>query len=325
MQDLVSVIIPVYNAEKFLQESLTSVINQSYKNVEIICINDCSTDSSGLILERFQRSNFLIINHTENRGQSSSVNEGLTRAHGKYIKIFDADDVMNPEHIEAQVLRAEGREDILVSSAWGRFFDNNPVSAIFKPESVWRDMEAIDWMKAALSQKYDHMPGWLWLIPKKVIEKAGGYNTELSLNNDFEFSMRLLQHVDEVRFAGNAKLYYRSSVQNSLSSSKSKTAFSAALKSTDMGCAYLLEHENSSSTQRMCANRYQEWAFRAYPDFPEVVKYCEDRIKSFGGSDRKMDGGKMFVLFQFLLGWKKAVRLKGLILSLQDTLLSKNE
>jgi len=317
---LVSIIIPAYNAEKYISECLDSVIEQSFKNVEIIVVNDGSKDNTLSIVKQYAaKHRNLVVLDQENKGQSIAINEGIRLSGGKYIKIFDADDIMNPEHIEAQLSRMEHREDIVVSSAWGRFYDDNPSSTIFKRESVWTDMKPLDWMKASLSQRYDHMPGWLWLIPQKVIKETGGYNTDLSLNNDFEFSMRLLKHVSEVRFATQAKTYYRSSLQNSLSASRSKVQYMAALKSTDMGCAYLLELEDSSDTKRMCANRYQEWAFRIYPEFPELVMYCENKVRNFGGSDKKMDGGKTFKLLQFLLGWKNAKTLKSFFYKILKT------
>lgn len=309
---MVSVIISVYNAERYLSECLNSVLNQTYEDIEIIVINDGSTDNSLDILHRFRLNKLKIVNQ-DNKGQSAAVNEGLRHAKGKYIKIFDADDIMNAEHIEAQMDRMGGREDVLVSSAWARFYDDDPSSAIFKPESVWKDMTALDWMKASLSQKYDHMPGWLWLIPRKIIEEAGGYREELSLNNDFEFSMRLLSHAKEVRFAEEAKVYYRSSPRNNLASSKSKAAFEAALKSTDLGCDYLLRLEDSPETRLMCANRYQEWAFRIYPAYPDLVAFCENKVRELGGSDRQMDGGKVFLLLRSIFGWKMSKRTKLLL------------
>ena len=94
MNPIVSVIIPVYNVEKYLRECLDSVINQTYKNLEIICINDCTTDSSDKILEEYAQkdSRIIVKKNPENLGLGLSRNEGIKIAGGKYIHCLDSDD-----------------------------------------------------------------------------------------------------------------------------------------------------------------------------------------------------------------------------------------
>lgn len=97
MKDIkVSIIIPVYNVEKYLKECLQSAINQSLKEIEIICINDGSTDSSLNILEEYEKkyNNIIIINQ-DNKGQSSARNRGLEVAKGEYIYFLDSDDIID--------------------------------------------------------------------------------------------------------------------------------------------------------------------------------------------------------------------------------------
>ena len=90
----VSVIIPVYNVEKYLQKCLDSVINQTYKNLEIICVDDGSPDNSGGILDAYaQNDSRIIVIHQENAGVSAARNRGLDAATGEYIAFVDSDDV----------------------------------------------------------------------------------------------------------------------------------------------------------------------------------------------------------------------------------------
>ena len=89
----ITVIIPVYNVEKFLRTCLDSVINQTYQNLEIICVNDGSTDSSPEILkEYFEKDDRIIIINKENGGLSSARNAGLDAATGEYVAFLDSDD-----------------------------------------------------------------------------------------------------------------------------------------------------------------------------------------------------------------------------------------
>jgi glycosyltransferase involved in cell wall biosynthesis len=305
-----SIIVPVFNSQRYIENTLHSLFKQTYKNIEIICINDGSTDDSLAILEKYQ-DKIVIINQT-NKGQCAASNNGLKHATGDYIKFFDADDLMNPEHIELQVKCLNGRTDAIASCEWGRFYDNNPNSAVFNPEAVWKDLLPLEWLKTSLSQKADMMGAWLWLIPRQVLEKSGGWDERLSLNNDFEFSTRLLLAAKEVLFTPGAKLYYRSGLTDNLANTSGKLSYEAALLSTQLGCQYLLEAENSEQMRLLCANRYQEWAYRIYPQYPDILKKIEMEIKRLGGSAKNMDGGKVFKLLSSIMGWKLAKRFQAL-------------
>jgi glycosyltransferase involved in cell wall biosynthesis len=99
---LISVIIPVFNVEKYLERCLNSVIHQNYNKIEILAINDGSTDSSLNILKNFQKkyNNQLIIINKENGGQASARNLGIEYAHGEYLMMLDADDFLAEDTID---------------------------------------------------------------------------------------------------------------------------------------------------------------------------------------------------------------------------------
>ena len=98
----VSIIIPVYNAEKYLEKCLDSVINQTLKEIEIICIDDCSTDNSYSILERYRDkyNGIIICKNIKNSGSSFSRNLGLSKAKGEYIGFIDSDDYIDERYFE---------------------------------------------------------------------------------------------------------------------------------------------------------------------------------------------------------------------------------
>jgi glycosyltransferase involved in cell wall biosynthesis len=116
MSELVSVIIPVYNSAQFLQESLESVINQTYQNIEIICINDGSTDNSLEILEFY--SDKITIISQENHGLASALHTGIQQIKGNWFKWFSPDDIMYPYAIETLVHTAKKYSDTIVYSNW---------------------------------------------------------------------------------------------------------------------------------------------------------------------------------------------------------------
>lgn len=104
-EPLVSIITPVYNAERFLSDTIKSVQNQTYKNWEILLVDDCSKDNSAQIIKEFQKYDDRIkyIKLEKNSGASVSRNTGIKNAKGRFIAFVDSDDIWKPEKLEVQV------------------------------------------------------------------------------------------------------------------------------------------------------------------------------------------------------------------------------
>lgn len=116
MKPLISVIVPVYNTEKYLDRCLQSIINQSFEDFEIICVNDGSTDKCEEILENYATTdNRVVVLHQENNGQASARNKGLSCAKGKYICFVDSDDWVETNALEEYVSHMSDDVDIVVS------------------------------------------------------------------------------------------------------------------------------------------------------------------------------------------------------------------
>lgn len=101
--ELVSVIIPCYNAEKYIEDCLQSVLNQSYKNIEVLLIDDASEDKTLEIVSKINDSRLKILQNTTNKGIVYALNEGVSQAKGTYIARLDSDDLMQPDRITKQV------------------------------------------------------------------------------------------------------------------------------------------------------------------------------------------------------------------------------
>ncbi len=126
MKSLVSIIIPVYNAQKYIKETIESALNQTYKNIEIIVVDDGSIDETAAIVESFQNPRIVYI-YQENQGQSSARNTGIRKAKGTYIAFLDADDLFLPRKIEEQVSFLENHPDCgLCYCDNYHFFSNQP-------------------------------------------------------------------------------------------------------------------------------------------------------------------------------------------------------
>ena len=111
-QPLISVLMSVYNGEKYLAEAIESILEQTYENFEFIIINDGSTDGSLDVIKKYINNNKIILITRENKGLPYSLNEGIIRSKGKYIARMDADDISLPRRLEEQVLFMERHRDV---------------------------------------------------------------------------------------------------------------------------------------------------------------------------------------------------------------------
>lgn len=122
---LVSIITPVYKSEEFIKESILSIMNQTYKNIELICINDCTPDNSFEICKELsqQYSNIKLCENEKNMGQEVTRNRGIDEASGKYILFFDSDDILDPQTVEKLVEAAEAENSNVVFFTYSRIIN----------------------------------------------------------------------------------------------------------------------------------------------------------------------------------------------------------
>lgn len=130
---VISVVMSVYNAEKYLDEAIESILNQTHKDFEFIIINDGSIDKSLEIIEKYkQQDERIVLISRENKGLIASLNEGIEKARGKYIARMDADDISLPKRFEEQLKIMENDKEIVVCGSWINVFGENRKEKISK-------------------------------------------------------------------------------------------------------------------------------------------------------------------------------------------------
>lgn len=131
-QELVSVIMPTYNAGKFLADSIDSILSQTYTNLELVITDDCSTDNTRIILEKYSRkdSRVKVEYLKENYGPGIARNKSIERAQGRYIAFCDCDDRWFPEKLEKQISHMTKHDCALCSSSYLLCDENNQVTGI---------------------------------------------------------------------------------------------------------------------------------------------------------------------------------------------------
>lgn len=308
---LVSVCIPCHNAASHVCQAIESVLAQSWQNIEIILVDDASTDGSLELCRQYESATFCLLRASFGNA-SRSRNFAFSQAQGALIKFLDADDLLSPNAIEAQVRRLDNRLDAVATSAWGRFYRDDPTSFQRNPQSVWRDMKATDWLVEAWRDASPMMQPGMFLIPRTMLNQVGGWDETLSLIDDFEFFARLLCHASEVLFVPEATLYYRSGLPGSLSGRKNRLAWESAMHSLLLGTDHLLKRRNDPQARLSCANVLQNFVYSVYPDYSDLSMSIQRRIADLGGSNLPMPAGPRLQVLYRLLGWKAAKRLQKL-------------
>ncbi|CAG9433021.1 UDP-Glc:alpha-D-GlcNAc-diphosphoundecaprenol beta-1,3-glucosyltransferase WfgD [Providencia alcalifaciens] len=137
---LVSIIMPCYNSERFIVESINSVLDQSYKFFELIIVNDASTDNSVSLISSYKDSRIVLINLEKNEGVSSARNKGLSIAKGDYIAFIDSDDIWISNKLEKQIELLNKDWDVICSN-YSTFNLNGLVNTRYAPEIItYKDM-----------------------------------------------------------------------------------------------------------------------------------------------------------------------------------------
>jgi len=198
---MVSVLIPTFNRPRYLSEALTSVLNQSYGNLQVIVINDGGEDVSDIV-NSFNDPRLIFINRKENRGKAFSLNEALIRAEGKYIAYLDDDDLYYPNHIETLVDALENKTDCQVAysdlyKAYCRVSPDGSRQVLSKVVEVSRDFDRFFMLY------FNHALHVSLMHHRSLIEKTGPYNEELNILIDWDMTRRLaffsdFHHVSEI-------------------------------------------------------------------------------------------------------------------------------
>src|ERR1700728_3323489 len=265
MTHLVSILIPAFNAEGSIAETLRSAIGQTWKRREIIVVDDGSTDGTLAVARRFEADGVKVFTK-ENQGAAATRNAAFSWSQGDYIQWLDADDLLSPDKIARQVESLNGCRGnrTLLSSSWA-WFMYRPSKAKFVPTELWQDLSPTEWLIQKMRHNL-HMQTATWLVSRELSEAAGPWNTKLLGDDDGEYFCRVLLASDSVHFVPDARVYYRLSGPGSLSYvGLSDKKMVAQWRSMELHIGYMLSLENSERTRHACVDFLQNWLMFFYP------------------------------------------------------------
>ncbi len=231
----VSVIIPTYNYAPYIQEAIESVLSQTYKDIEIIVIDDGSTDNTKEILADYIKSEKICYIYQENRGLPAARNTGLKVAQGQFIKFLDSDDFLYPEEIEKQVAQIKNNDNFISLSDHCIL---TPDGSIVKHKFYPPD----DNHQLASFFETNPAPPHAYLTPKTLIDKVGGFDETLKACEDWDLWLRILQQGAVIRHTPYAGCCYR--ITNASMSSDRKSMLIHKCKVIEKANIWLFQEEN---------------------------------------------------------------------------------
>lgn len=205
VEQKVSIVIPVYNVEAYLERCVESVLGQTYRNLQIILVDDGSTDSSGALCDMFaSRDRRISVLHKANGGLSSARNSGMDKAQGEWIAFIDSDDYVSASYIE-DMMQACSRFHVPLS-ACGRY-DVYPSGAIEKKKNLREGRYTRDEvLRSVLAEGIFDVSAWGKLYQRKILE--GIYYPQGQLSEDIAVIYDILQRAGSVAHTGKASYYY---------------------------------------------------------------------------------------------------------------------
>lgn len=199
---MISVIMPVFNAERFLKEAIQSILKQTYTDLELIVVDDASTDSLPFIMQSFSDKRVRYVKNEKRVGVACSLNRGLQKARGEHIARMDADDIASSKRFEQQIAFLKQHPEVGVVGTWVRIIDENEKKIGYKkyPTSSYNIARAL-----IFENPLNHSSV---MFRKNLMKQYGGYDEQLNGAEDYDLWLRYAKR-SKLANIGKPLLNYR--------------------------------------------------------------------------------------------------------------------
>jgi glycosyltransferase involved in cell wall biosynthesis len=282
MKKKVSILIPLYNSEEFISETIESCLQQTYSNIEIIIIDDGSSDKSLEIAEKYAKNyNNIIVESQKNSGASKARNRAFELSTGEYIQYLDADDLLDSEKIAFQMDILTKKDRLIAFGKWGEFKQNID-------NTIWKDLPVnrnysdpkqflIELWKSGLTVVIH-----LWLIPRILIQESNGWNEKIGKNDDGEFFARIITSSNGLLFIKDSIGYYRKDNIDSLSKQISTKALESQLNSFETYIKLMNNNLDNIEVRTALALVYSRFIYITNFSNREIINRAKRKIEFLG-------------------------------------------
>ncbi|MGJ8651552.1 MAG: glycosyltransferase family 2 protein [Opitutaceae bacterium] len=311
MKPLVTIIIPAYNSESTIRETLDACCTQTWASLQIIVIDDGSEDDTAKIVEDYADKRVQLMSQP-NGGACRARNLGLRHAKGEFIQFMDADDTMEPNKIELQLQAlASAAEGSVAYGPWWEFFDTD-LGSTQVGFSQGRDFDcAMDWLFYSMAEGF-YLPPHCWLVPRAVAEKIGPWDEQLKQNQDGEYFSRILENAEAVKWVPASTSYYRSGADSSISRVKGREYTESLIRAASLIRDRMLAHaDDDADRHALISALYLRILYRMDSSDRELMQQVWSEIETLGLPPTSIPlGGEKFKKLKALFGWRVAFALK---------------
>lgn len=216
-----SIIIPVYNVEKYLENCINSILNQTYKNFELILVNDGSSDSSGEICNKYKKLKNIKIIHKKNRGASDARNNGIKLATGDYVIFVDGDDYLyNNRCLEIINKEITANKCDILQYKMVNYYEKNDKYSFNEDLEINNNLKYLDILSSLNNKGFLSISPCNKAIKLDIIKKNNIYFEVSRVAEDIDWSFNLYNYTNSIRYINENIYVYRRERKGSVSTSK---------------------------------------------------------------------------------------------------------
>lgn len=302
MKDLISIIVPIYNVEKYLNKCIESIVNQTYENIEIILIDDGSNDNSGIICDEYaKKDNRIIVVHKENGGVSSARNKGLKIAKGEWISFVDADDWIEQTFCQTLLNKVTQEQADIALCGYNRITDNRIEKINANNQEVF--LNSNEYLVKSLNPQTGFGFCHMKLIKKEVL-KSISFNERIEVGEDALFNIQLSTYIKKTVFLKQPLYNYRINNQSVVKRYDENYA-NKYLKSMKIIEEYIWQEYNEENEENI-EIKQNYYNFVAYHIMLIIVNYCYHPDNKMCNAQRKNMLKEVINNDLFIIGLKKS-------------------
>jgi len=277
----VSVVIPLFNKRDYVAAAIDSALAQTHP-CEVIVVDDGSTDGSLEVVKSYDGR----IKWTTgpNRGGCAARNAGVEMSRGAWIQFLDADDILLPDKIATQIAALRDADKSSIATCPWSFMHDDGRMVPPSPRPYWKDYD--DSLGMLLDMWYygGFFATHAWLVPRALVADTGGWNTDLTADQDGEFFGRILSRSVGVVFCAETSVLYRHPPADAVSRNRSRRAAQSRILAYESVSECILAKRTDRFARKACLSRIRKTAY-ALRDFDDLVMVARNHEKRLGVFD----------------------------------------
>jgi glycosyltransferase involved in cell wall biosynthesis len=308
----VSVLIPVHNCEAFIEDAIISVLEQTWQNIEIIIVDDGSTDNSLQIARKYESEKIKIFSQPHS-GAPRARNLAFEKSTGEFIQYLDADDLLAKNKIEEQIKMFEkyGKENLMFCSHSTDL--NDFYRGGYIQQAVNRNYEKPIELFIDIFKGYGNVMITSWLFTREMILNSDPWDERLIKAQDGEFLIKIALKCRAIFFSNGTSVFYRLIASGRITTNQTPKAIESVILSTESIENSILKFESSERTRKALSILYSSVFCSYYNKRNSLqLKRVEADIKKLGG-ELMYNGNRYFGLLSKILGIKKTLLLKNFL------------